>query len=354
MKDGKSFNFSSHIDRMTQKSDTGTLTFLKPVVEDEGEYFCFAENENGIARTKPITLKRAFLEGFKNSSIETMEANEGESFKLECEAPDGYPKPSIFWMIQSTQGAIKGIDGNPRVTLDSDGNLWFSTITREEATKDSFYVCSVSSSAFNEYKLGNRVSLQKVIPSGPKHFQPPTLQFVSQPTISALRGKTIEIFCIFDGKPSPKIAWSKGGKPIENNERVFTENYGKSLKIKRADVGDEGKYACDVASENGENHSSSFNVSVESPPNFVIEPESKNVTVNETFEIKCEAEGVPKPKIEWIFNGKPIEQSRHSINGSSIIFRDAKTNDLGNLACLASNQHGIIYKNIYLIVRETE
>ena len=200
-KDGDVFDIAARVGRVTQNMEDGKLTFLKPSDDDEGKYLCLAENEDGIARSTVIRVKKAFLESFTNESlIREMEAVEGDPFTLECVAPNGVPKPNIFWMIQTTQGAIKSVD-NPRVTLSPEtGNLWFSSVKREDAMKDSYYVCSAASFLADEYKFGNRIAL-KVLPRMTKIEKglPPTLQYVSPPKLFALKGKNVEIFCTFFG-----------------------------------------------------------------------------------------------------------------------------------------------------------
>lgn len=322
-----------------------------PTTEDEGQYACYAENKYGTARTNLIKVKRTFLESFKNESvIETVEAIEGDPFEFECKAPRGFPDPSIFWMIQTIQGAIKGID-NPRLTLDPAGNLWFSAVAREDASKDSSYVCSAASPVVNEYKLGNRIML-KVIPRTHKSPRPPKVQYVSPPKIFALRGNTVELYCIYHGTPLPKITWSKNGKPIEYNERLVLENYGKSLRIKKADVADEGRYACEVTSENAEGDSSNFELKIESAPRIIDEPMSNNVTLKQPFQIACEVNGSPQPVVNWFFNGKIIGNSdkHRKVNENRIIVKEAKESDTGNYACIATNSYGYASRDIYINV----
>ena len=36
----------------------------------------------------------------KNKKIKIKKVEVGKPFKLPCEAPDGWPKPNIYWMIQ--------------------------------------------------------------------------------------------------------------------------------------------------------------------------------------------------------------------------------------------------------------
>ena len=97
-----------------------------------GQYMCFAKNEWGTATSNSVFVRAAILNNFKvkfychfkspqsqlnytnqcNALILTTVKNlqeqppitktveEGKPFKLPCEAPDGWPKPNIYWMIQ--------------------------------------------------------------------------------------------------------------------------------------------------------------------------------------------------------------------------------------------------------------
>lgn len=355
-KDGDDFDIAARVGRVTQNTEDGKLTFLRPSDDDEGKYLCFAENEDGTARSTVIRVKKAFLESFTNESlIREMEAVEGDPFTLECVAPNGVPKPNIFWMIQTTQGAIKSVD-NPRVTLSPEtGNLWFSTVKREDAIKDSYYVCSAASFLANEYKFGNRITL-KVLPRMTKIQKglPPTLQYVSPPNLFVLKGKSVEIFCIYGGSTLLKLAWSKDGKSIEYNEKIISENYGKSLKIKKAEEADGGNYTCEVTSENGESVSSNFSVEINYPLEFIKEPMSRNVTVNEPLEIECEVVGNPAPTLQFFFNGILIDSKGPGweLRNNKIVNKAVQKSHKGNYACYATSDASYIFKDIYVNVVE--
>jgi hypothetical protein len=47
-----------------------------------------------------------------------------------------------------------------RLTVDPEGKLWFSNVTRQDSSENFLYACSAASYFRNEYKLGNRVHLQ--------------------------------------------------------------------------------------------------------------------------------------------------------------------------------------------------
>ena len=319
-----------------------------------GQYQCFAENEHGIATSNSVFVRKSELNNFKDDEIHTKTAQEGEPFKLQCQPPDGWPKPSVYWMLQSTVGGIKTIN-NSRMTLDPEGNLWFSNVTRYDAVEDNYYACAASSAFRSEYKLGNRVLL-KVEPASnaAQNRYPPTRQYVSRRNEVALRGQKIEIFCIYGGTPLPQTVWSKDGRPIAWSDRVQQSNYGKSLLIKHAQLDDKGAYTCDVSNGAGQPQSSTINLDIKAVPYFTVEPEIINAAEEETIEFRCEAKGIPEPAIKWIHNGKPIEEApsnpRRRVQKNKIILTNIEKKDTGNYGCNATNSLGYVYKDVYVNV----
>ncbi|CRL00919.1 CLUMA_CG014272, isoform A [Clunio marinus] len=354
IKNGKHFDFTAYDDRITQQPGRGTLTITKPRDEDLGQYQCFAENEHGIATSNSVFVRKSELNNFKDEAIHTLEAQEGSPFQLKCQPPDGWPKPSVYWMIQTTSGGIKTIN-NSRMTLDPEGNLWFSNVTRFDASDDSYYACSAASTFRNEYKLGNRVLL-KVIPASnaAQNRYQPTRQYVSRRNEVALRGQKIEIFCIYGGTPLPQTIWTKDGRPIAWSDRITQGNYGKSLIIRHTALEDRGSYTCDVSNGAGQPQSSSINLEIKAIPYFTKEPEPQNAAEEETVVFECEAKGIPEPAIKWIHNGKPIEQApqnpRRTVLKNKIIIKNLLKSDTGNYGCNATNALGYVYKDVYVNV----
>ncbi|KAF5274231.1 hypothetical protein FQA39_LY07335 [Lamprigera yunnana] len=355
IKNGKNFDWKTYDDRISQHFGRGTLSITKPTNDDIGQYQCFAENEWGIATSNSFFMRRAELNSFENTSPFPLTGNEGEPFKLSCQPPDGWPKPKIYWMIQYTAGGLKSIN-NSRMTLDPEGNLWFSNLTREDVSDNFMYVCAASSATKLEYKLGNRVLLNVlasgISPSSNKYE--PVLQYVTRKNEVALRGKSAELFCIFGGTPLPQTVWSKNGRHIQSSDRITRGNYGKSLVIKLVDFDDEGTYTCKVSNSVGEAKSYTINLKVLAVPYFTKEPEFITAAEDETIELKCTAAGVPEPQIKWIHNGKPIEVAlpnpRRRISPNSIIIEKITKKDIGNYGCNATNSLGYIYKDVYVNV----
>lgn len=202
IKNGKPFQYTSYDNRISQQPGRGTLVVSQPKDEDLGQYQCFAENEWGTATSNSVFVRKAELNSFKEPDglQQVVEANEGQPFKLTCQPPDGWPKPSVYWMLQGDQGQLRTIN-NSRMTLDPEGNLWFSNVTRNDASVDYGYTCAAKSLFRNEYKLGSKVFLKVtqtgIAPGQNKHA--PERQYVTRRNEVALIGKRVELYCIFGG-----------------------------------------------------------------------------------------------------------------------------------------------------------
>ncbi|XP_063707327.1 neuroglian isoform X2 [Culicoides brevitarsis] len=355
IKNGKKFEWQTYDDRMSQQPGRGTLVITAPRDEDLGQYQCFAKNEHGTATSNSVFVRKAELNSFKDDMPKPVEAEEGKPFQLQCQPPDGWPKPQVHWLIQTVDGNIKSIN-NSRMTLDPEGNLWFSNVTRQDASDDFYYACSANSIFRNEYKLGNRVVLevkQSGIAATQNKYQP-TRQYVSRKNEIALRGKKIELFCIYGGTPLPQTLWMKNGRPIPWSERIQQGNYGKSIVIKHMQLDDAGSYTCEVSNGVGQADSYSINLEVKAIPYFTIEPEIQNAAEGETVEFQCEAKGIPPPEIKWIHNGVDIGKappnSRRRVYQNRIIIDNLAKSDTGNYGCNATNALGYVYKDVYLNV----
>lgn len=343
----------------------GTLTFQRPTIEDEGIYQCFAKNKHGFSTFPPLTVKRSFLEGFKDDSIYTVDAQEGQSLKFECKAPNGYPKPTVYWMIQTQSGELHTIEDTERKILDPEGNLWFTRVSADDALKNAYYTCAATSSFRNEYKLGKRVQLKvnRDETEGLLNFTSPSstviMQYVTEPHHVVLRGQRTELFCIPSSPSNVSVSWSFNGTAINYDKRVKERNFGKSLLIRDTRVDDRGTYSCNVALDDDENNnrnqSSLIMLDVLAAPYFISHPLSKTIVENDTsavVEFSCEVRGVPLPTIEWTHNGKKIEftEERFSALKNKLTIKDLIKSDGGNYACNATNKLGFAYQDFYLDV----
>jgi len=360
-KNGKKFNWQVYDNRISKQPGRGTLVITSPKTEDIGQYMCYADNEHGTATSNSVFVRQSILNNFKEQPPITKTIEEGKPFQLPCEAPDGWPKPNVYWMIQSTNGALKTINSS-RLTVDPEGSLWFSNVTKRDNSDEFLYSCSAASFFRNEYKLGNRVFLQ-VIQSGSsaglQNKHEPEKQYVTRKNHIAYRGKKVKMWCIFGGTPLPEMRWTKKGGALPQG-RTNYDNYGKTLVIKHVDYEDEGDYTCEASNGVGIAKSYSINLKVYAAPYFTKKPDSKTAAEGEDVMFECEAGGFPAPKIKWIHNGLPIEKAppnpRRTITTNSIILKNLTKQDTGNYGCNATAEEvgGYVYKDFFINVLALE
>merc|ERR1719153_1163202 len=321
-KNGELIDLSDHDDRIIKQPGRGTFVITDPRPQDSGHYRCLAENQHGIASSNTVFVRESSLDNFKEEVPGTLTVREGNILQLHCEAPKGWPEPVIYWMIQYTNGALKHINST-RLTTGPEGSLWFSYVTKEDASDDFMFVCTASSHFRNEYKVGNRRFLQlnkePQADRSPGNIAPQE-QFLSSKNLIGYRGKRVKLWCIFGGNPVPEIRWRRTGRGLSHGfwsegltwpdyDRIKYENYGKTLVINKVDFDDEGEYTCEANNGVGIEKHHSVNLQVHATPYFTKEPSNQIAAESEDVVIECQAGGYPAHIIQWTHNGKPIRDS---------------------------------------------
>ncbi|MED6243300.1 hypothetical protein ATANTOWER_018064, partial [Ataeniobius toweri] len=122
-----------------------------------------------------------------------------------------------------------------------------------------------------------------------------------------LRDEQLLLECIAAGLPTPIIKWFKRGGDLPA-QKVKFENYNKTLKILSVSEEDGGNYVCMAVNRLGSFHHS-INVQVEAAPHWLDRPTNLVLAPEENGRLVCRANGNPKPNIQWLINGEPIEST---------------------------------------------
>ncbi|XP_043107749.1 neurofascin homolog (chicken) a isoform X18 [Puntigrus tetrazona] len=345
-RNGKFFNVGKD-PRVTMRSRSGTLEIRssgKP--EDyEGEYQCFASNDFGTAISNKILLRVSKSPLWPKEVLEPVVVREGESLVLPCNPPPGLPPPETFWMDSS----IMPIMQDKRVSMGLNGDLFFSNVLARDANTD--YSCNARFEFTHTIQQKNPYTLKVQTTRNVPETQP---TFLSPRGLSSskivLRGEQLLLECIAAGVPSPNINWIKKGADLPS-KKVKIENFGKTLRLFNVSEEDSGDYVCMASNKIGSIRHS-VEVQVKAAPYWLDKPTNLVLAPDENGRLVCRARGNPKPTIQWLVNGEPIESSLANPNrqvlGDTILFHSVQIGSSSVYQCNASNEHGYLLANAFV------
>ncbi|KAM4748047.1 neuronal cell adhesion molecule isoform 8-T8 [Rhinophrynus dorsalis] len=348
---------------VTMKPNSGTLVINimngARVEAYEGEYQCFVRNDRGTAVSNNIVIRQSniikiikaiMLEGsplWTKEKIEPIVIQHGVPLILPCRPPKGLPAPIIFWMDNSFQR----LPQNERVSQGLNGDLYFSNVQPED-TRD-FYICYARFNLTQTIHQKQPISL-KVLSNSPAGERRPSLLVPTGPTSNktVLRGEVLLLECIAEGLPTPEIHWSKEGAELPSN-RVFYENFNKTLKIIDVSEADAGKYKCTGKNILGSTHHI-ITVIVKAAPYWITAPRNLVLSPGEDGTLMCRANGNPTPSVTWLINGVSIELAPNDpsrrVDGDTIMFTKVQERASAVYQCNASNKYGYLLANSFVNV----
>ncbi|XP_056130967.1 neurofascin homolog (chicken) a [Lampris incognitus] len=352
--------------RVTMRKRSGTLEIGfrnggRP--EDyEGEYQCFASNEFGTALSNKILLRVSKAPLWPKEVLEPVVVTEGSPLVLPCNPPPGLPPPYTFWM----NNAMASIPQDKRVSMGLNGDLYFSNVLSKDAQND--YSCNARFHFTHTIQQKNPFSLKVLTkelyndtssynftdPYGGRKIATSTPTFLSPSgggsSKMVLRGEQLLLECIAAGLPTPSIIWfKKGGElPVQ---KVKYDNYNKTLRIVSVSEEDAGEYVC-MANNDVGSIRHSISVQVKAAPYWLDKPTNLVLAPDENGRLVCRANGNPKPQIQWLVNGMPINNSlpnpSRQVQGDTIMFRSVLMGSSAVYQCNASNEHGYLLANAFV------
>ncbi|XP_014352403.1 neural cell adhesion molecule L1-like protein isoform X2 [Latimeria chalumnae] len=334
-KDGKDFDPSSD-PRVTTVRNSGTFIIMNSgnMTDFQGIYRCYATNKLGTAVSEEIEFIAPKVPRFSKEKIDPVAAEVGESVILPCNPPASILPVHTYWMSLD----LKHIPQSKRVSMGRNGNLYFANVKEEDSRTD--YHCVASFPSLRtivqktpmalDVKRSNSIKLRK-----PKFLIP----FGHHSERTVVKGEHLHLECIAEGLPTPDISWIKVAGDLPS-ERTSEENFGKVLKIINISGLDEGIYQCTAKNSEGATEHK-FWVTVEEPPQWISKPESKVYVIGSHDVLTCEASGKPKPIIQWMKDGKPIDES-NSPSHQGITLSNLQPHDSAVFQCEASNKYGSI------------
>ncbi|XP_027872094.1 cell adhesion molecule L1-like a isoform X1 [Xiphophorus couchianus] len=356
-KDGQELNLPNI---PTVKTDNRNGTFMfhnKHFAQFRGKYRCFASNKLGTAMTEEIEIVLSTSPKFPKETFDTIVVKEGYPITLHCNPPEGVAPRQIYWMTHGLQH----IKQDERVSMGTDGNLYFAYALPQDSRKDYGCVAAFQRIRTIVQKTPLSVKVERLEPennssesvSATLPVRAPSLLLPSgvQTEKLLLKGQDLHLECIPAGYPTPKITWMKMGETL--TDRTKLDNFKKLLTISAVDEKDQGKYMC-MAENSAGKADHYFDVIVEEPPSWRTKPPQNQLSVigSDVF-IKCSVDGKPTPVITWRKNGKILQDDRENnrrVLDETVMLHKAGPEDSGVYQCEASNPHGSVLANINVLV----
>uniref|UniRef100_A0A8C7ZJX2 Neural cell adhesion molecule L1 n=1 Tax=Oryzias sinensis TaxID=183150 RepID=A0A8C7ZJX2_9TELE len=313
----------------------------------QGKYVCYATNNLGTAMSKEATLSIDGLPSLQKEKDSIFRATEGSNMTLKCNPPKSSMVPVIHWM----DWKLRHIELSDRVMVGKDGNLYFANLKTTDSRDD--YICNLQYMETRTILTKDPFTLEVKPSNSVVHNRRPQMVTPtgSSSTYLALRGQTLDLECIAQGLPTPRVTWlRKDGELSES--RTVKESFNHRLRFLNISESDGGEYQC-IADNTQGKAKHTFMLTVEAAPYWIKEPVSQLYAAGETVRLDCQADGTPSPTIRWTVNGclRSTENSKRiRVESGSLILEHVVFEDTAVYQCLASNKHGTIFTNTHVYV----
>uniref|UniRef100_A0A8C1BH55 Neural cell adhesion molecule L1 n=1 Tax=Cyprinus carpio carpio TaxID=630221 RepID=A0A8C1BH55_CYPCA len=348
VKDGVEFDPSKDPE-LSVSRDSGTFSLTAkdgPIHQYQGRYNCYASNVLGTAVSNEARIVTENTPTLQKEKKVSKKVEEGESVVLPCNPPNSTVAPVIHWMDKK----LRHIQQNERVIQGRDGNLYFSHVTEADSRDD--YTCNTQFPSARIIVLKEPIKLTVVPSNSVVRNRRPQMMRPTGPSSSylVLSGQNLDLECIAQGLPSPKIQWiRKDG--VLSESRTSKDSYDRVLRFKNISVSDSGEYQCTATNLQGI-ITHTYSVTVEAAPFWTKEPKSQLYSPGETVKLECKADGIPSPEVTWSINGNLLTDPRRSVKHGVLTLKNVELSDTAVYQCKAVNKHSSILINAYVYVIE--
>uniref|UniRef100_A0A1I8N7N2 Uncharacterized protein n=1 Tax=Musca domestica TaxID=7370 RepID=A0A1I8N7N2_MUSDO len=333
-------------------SGNGTLYFPPFLAQyyrtdvHETMYRCRATNEVGTILSRNVHVQAVVRRQF-HVHVENIEVFLGNSALIKCAIPDyvrAYVKVTTWQRGEEMLLPDVSDVAGRYVVLSASGDLYIRTVRTEDSLVK--YSCLVTNTLNGDRQRSEAVMLQ--VKELSKNLAPRTTQ---KPVmdIHVERGNDVHMPCNIQGSPLPIFTWyrvsdSSALYPIPSSQRVILSRT--LLLIKNADERDAGKWVCQASNQFGEQRIE-IRLFVNSYVSVHILPQVQIVNSGGTAIFNCSTTGSAIDNIEWLHNGKPLQEDNILTTGrdnlrflakKSLMITNVGRRDRGVYQCLVENQ----------------
>ncbi|XP_055592242.1 vascular endothelial growth factor receptor 1-like isoform X10 [Uranotaenia lowii] len=366
---GEKYNIS-----ITSKSVT--LTIFKPSVRDIGNYTLIASNGGAEANRS----MKVFIQEKPILMMDPKYARPEEPVTFSCTAI-GYPKPemkfaffpctSIPWTNCSRSIAAKDIKETKQsarlvlrpeeehIMLKMGLRLPDNGSSKEYLTTEQFTINAETAGYVmclaNNAKGRSTIMADMLI----SNLEEPVWIYRESPQLEVTNGDRVSIVCAaLVYNHTDRITFFLNEMEVVQSEEkgIFLESwyevyaYRKRLVIESASAEHHGEIRCETdVRDSDQVESKELRLTVETPeaPSILNghEKEQRELGLGDTNLFQCSADGMPRPSIEWLKNGEPMElDDGIQMNNGSLFFQFLKEKDTGVYTCRVSNKVATVEK----------
>ncbi|XP_032380766.1 hemicentin-1 isoform X2 [Etheostoma spectabile] len=301
------------------------LSLNSALVSDTGRYTCVAVNAGG-EQHREYDLRVYVPPNIKGEEVNAT-VMLGRPVELHCQS-DAIPPPKLTWR---KDGRL--LFRKPGLTVSADGSLLkVDSAQVQDSGRYSCEATNVAGKTEKNYNLNVWVS--------------PSIRDSEEVSpLIVIEGSLITLVCESSGIPPPSLTWRKDGSELKSDQRLRVLSGGRQLQISSAERTDTASYICMASSVAG-TISKEYSLQVYVRPSIRRSEGDTNavaVTKGGDVTLQCAAEGVPRPAVTWLKDGRPItgQHGAKVLNeGRLLQIKDAKVSDTGRYTCFAVNVAG--------------
>ncbi|MCJ8746806.1 hypothetical protein PDJAM_G00145990 [Pangasius djambal] len=261
--------------------DGQLLVFERVLPEDEGFYYCEADNEKERLRSQPAYLLPAVMDWNFVLQPVNKTVRKGDSVTLYCRPPHSRPPAQVSWFKNN-----RLLRSRSHISIQPTGDLLFHSV---QETDRGSYFCRASNSFLQRAITSRKIFLEVLAP--------PSVTIWPLAVISTV-GAEVVIQCQVSGHPVPSIEWSKHGQSVRTGGKITKGVRNATLYISSVRNYDEGFYTCSASNSVGQDEKTT-SLRIAAKPVIVLFAGSVNVSKGATIILPCRAVGNPPLKYSW-------------------------------------------------------
>ncbi|XP_022085366.1 hemicentin-1-like isoform X2 [Acanthaster planci] len=245
--------------------------------------------------------------------------------------------------------------------LDLQGNVIATYPLTEVDPMRALYIVSdiVSPEGFYYIRVSgvdsNGFEFQRITPTALESLKPDPPRVRMSPWTPGYYGSTSVITCAVESLIPFTLHWTRDGLVISEPVQ-YSESADATYEIHNSVTANEGFYGCNATNTEGSSRAETYLDITEAPP-ILDTPENVTVTPGDSAVLSCHVIfSAVEYNMTWDRPGSFVTLAIHNrvsqLQNGSLLIQNINLADAGRYRCIAANEGGPSYENVYLFVQE--